>query len=174
MFESRDNPLASGDRERLPTLTMHDAMVAIANGASGFLIWSFGMRDGFVSYDEYFDAWASTIRTIRATGLDKIVESGVLRPDVTATVTGGPASLELHVPDPVYPRAVLPTVSVRSWALDGVVHALVVNSAEDQVTITLNGLPSGPLTNRITGMPGGEGSSVTLPPLGVLLVSTPE
>jgi hypothetical protein len=173
MFESRDNPLAPGDRERLPTLTMHDAMVAVANGASGFLIWSFGMRGGFVSYDEYFDAWANTVRTIRATGLDKVVESGVVRPEITATVTGGPASLELHLPDPVYPRTVLPAVSIRAWTLDGMVYVLVVNSAEDPVTVTLNNLPAGPLTNLLTGLPAGEIASTTLPPLGAMLVSTP-
>lgn len=177
MFASADYPYRPAEAALIASFVRHDAYCALANGASGILVWSFGKRPGFSAYADYYAAWAGIARETRELGLREVFSDGVERDAVALSVVSGPARVPFK-----WGRFAesYPPLSSRAWEHRGRVYVLVVNSSEEPVGFVLrdtirrgfSGYRN--LLDRELYRFADSSLRLSLPPRGVLVMASEE
>lgn len=166
-----EDPPAGFTTQDITNWCRHDAYMGLIMGGKGIQMWSgFRGRAGFS--DTYFDAYLGGYLSVAkelngALGLAPVFLFGDVQTNVSMVITNGPTTQHLEYASQAYDY---PSVTYRTLLRDGTNYLFMVNSAEQAVTATFNGLPH---TDRVdlfagtnTPTPGGT-FSITLPRLGV-------
>ncbi len=137
MYESTTHPYNTADTTLITEFVRHDAYVAIANGATGILIWSMGNRSGFVNYSRYYRAWSQFSKETNEQGLRKVFLDGIIQNLAYIEVNTGQDSIQFiwNTVNETYP-----SLSFREWEFNGASYMLVVNSSEDSVGFTIRNI----------------------------------
>jgi hypothetical protein len=154
----------------------HDLFLTYAMGADGFIAFSgFPPVENRDIFNLYNDAYTETLRAIHAANLPDNYARGEVVGGISAEVTAGPPTQSaevLFIPRRGNDVETFETVTVRTWRLSGVDTTVVVNSAAEEVSARIDGLPATAATSD-TGAEvrhDGSGFLVTLPAYGVVVL----
>jgi hypothetical protein len=177
MFENTEHPYNPADIPLIPTFVNHDAYCAFANGAKGIFIMSMGRRSGFITYTDYYSSWANVSTELFKLDLRDVFRFGRPLGLATVTVTSGEEEIQfqwLQREDGTYLiDEIYPSISVRDWHYKGKRYVLIVNSSENPIVFTLNGLKKGIYKNLFTHtkyVVRDDSLSLSLPALGVMIL----
>ncbi len=124
----------------------HDLFTSLANGADGFIAFSgFPPKQGQEVFDRYNDAYSTVVAEIVSTRMLDLYALGAVDPGVVATVVEGPQTLSAEVffiPDRGNPVETFDSFSLRTWDLDGTKTILLVNHADEPISVRLSGFGS--------------------------------
>ena len=141
----------------------------------GAVIFSLRIRPGFTARPDYYEAYAKVTRELRGPlDLERVFLFSTPRHDLRVTVTEGPARLRLKddFGDRLGQDLIYPSVNVYNAAIDNERYLILVNSANQPVTVSINNFPKQRLTaeslfdDATQEVVDGE-MQAQLPPLGV-------
>ncbi len=122
----------------------HDLFTTLANGADGFIAFSgFPPKEGQDVFDRYNDAYTTVVAEILNAGMLDLYAAGTVNHEVVATVVDGPQTLSAEVffiPDRGNPVETFDSFSLRAWDLDGTKTILLVNHADEPISVSLSGV----------------------------------
>jgi len=160
--------LADGQSQHIETWVRHDLMTTFALGTDGFIAFSgFPPKQGIDDFARYNDAYTQVMAEIEATSLAEFYYRGIHRPEITGKVVSGPATLSMEVlynADPGEEVETHNTVSVRGWGIGPILEVVVVNHANEAVTVEIDGIQSSlKWYNALTGAEiESDGNTATL------------
>jgi hypothetical protein len=137
MAQDQDNP---DDIRDIPAWTRHDVYLSLITGAKGIIVFSgWRGRAGFQNhFDKFYDGYISAAKELNGSKqLAAIFLSGTPRNDISIAVTSGPEKQAFIYRDK---RHIYPTVSWLHTVYNGKNYLFIVNSANEQVRIALNGI----------------------------------
>jgi len=165
------DPADPADVGRIPDWTRHDVYCSLVNGARGIVVWSGFRRQGFTTFDAYLDGYAACAEELNGPlGLGQVFLFGERRDDLQVSVVSGPSEQMVTFGEE---QRSLPSLSVFSAAYGLARYLVLVNSAEEAVTVQVDGLPTAwfmaeELPSRRTVRTRAEDwQAVELPPLAV-------
>lgn len=121
----------------------HDVYLAMVTGAKGIVVFSgYGHRKNFTTFDKYYTGYTDIAKKFNGPpALGEVFLFGDKRNDLMIKILSGPATVKLNLK---YPDRELtyPSVSFLDIAYGTDRYLFVVNSANDPVTINIDGLPT--------------------------------
>lgn len=138
MSKDQDN---SADISSIALWTRHDVYLSLISGAKGILIYSgWHLRAGFKNHFQYFyDGYVEAARQLTGElNLGEVFLNGKKKNSVSAEVING-----VHKQTFLFSGIAheYPTISIAEYTLGDWNYLFLINSAESEVTIKLNGLP---------------------------------
>jgi hypothetical protein len=155
MARDQDN---EADIASIPLWTRHDVYLSLITGAKGILVFSGrNNRSGFKKhFQNFYDGYIATAKELNgAPNLGSVFLRGEKTESVSLSIIYGPAVQSFEIKEQAHEY---PTVSSAEYALGGRNYLFVVNSAESEVTLKLDGLPQ---DKEISDAFTGEKAAVT-------------
>ncbi|MBP1583980.1 MAG: hypothetical protein J6866_08495 [Victivallales bacterium] len=150
----------------IPSWVRHDVYCGLANGAQGVLVYSLFPRAG-LDFEAYLEPYLRCAREL-ADGLGAVFLFGERRDDLSATLVSGPREVSCRLAGNK-PNYVSSPLSLANIAFGPDRYLFLVNSSEENLGLTLTGIPAEaktvPLWPEVI-LPDASGQ-VVLPPLGV-------
>ena len=144
----------------------HDVYCGVVNGAQGVLVYSLFPRAG-LDFDTHFEAYSRCAKELQG-GLGRVFLFGEKRGDIAAEITAGPQEVSCKLAGNLGEYTSSP-LSMANIAYGNERYLFMVNSAEEDITLKLNGIPAdaeiAPLWSDVPAM--ADKNAVILPPLAV-------
>ncbi|MFI4912311.1 MAG: LamG-like jellyroll fold domain-containing protein [Sedimentisphaeraceae bacterium JB056] len=138
VLEMATDPASSSDYSLIDDYVHHDVYLSLTNGAKGLFVWSGARRTGFDSFPIYQEAYEQIASELNGEdALADVFLYGEEKTDITASITSGPMTASASNG---YSSS---SITCKSYnGIDGVRYLFVINSANAQVDVQLNGLPA--------------------------------
>ncbi len=153
----------------VPVWARHDAYLGLISGAKGIIIFSLRQRVGFDAIEAYYQAYAQVGRELLGPQkLGDVFLFGEKREDLQLKITEGPAEVEMVFPTGGVKEPIrYPSVTFLNTAYGEARYLFMVNSANEAVTLEVQGLPAGAAIENLFD-PAAKGTgSLKLQPLEV-------
>jgi hypothetical protein len=139
----RGDQKSAADIAAIPYWVRHDVYLSLISGAKGIIVYSaWNRRPGFKQhFSLFFDAYAATAAELNGPlQLAQVFLFGDERSDIQVRQTNGPKLQKF-----IYRRTEFeyPVIHAKQLAYAGFNYLFVVNSANEPVRVSLDGLPAG-------------------------------
>lgn len=152
LWMARDQK-SNSDIEDIHAWARHDVYLSLITGARGILIFSgWNKRPGFEKhYNNFYDGYASAAKELNGeSGLSKVFLYGEKQNGLSISVVDGPESQHFKY---LEEALAYPTISFEHLLLDGQHYLFVVNSANEPVSIAIEGIPAAePISNAFNSL----------------------
>ncbi len=138
MARDQDN---EADIAAIRSWTRHDVYLSLLTGAKGVLIFSgWSKRAGFKNhYADFYKGYASAASELNGKlKLSHVFLYGKEETGIDVSVIDGPKSQQFYYLDELHKY---PTVSSKYLLYDGINYFFIINSANEDVSILIDGLP---------------------------------
>lgn len=128
----------------IPVWARHDVYSGLAGGAQGVIIFSLWARDGFPSFQEYYNAYVEIAKELTGKkGLGQIFLFGQPQSDLKVSVISGPEWVEMTFPGGnVTSPVTYSSLNSREIAYKNYRYLLLVNDANENVEASVDGFPA--------------------------------
>lgn len=153
----------------IPTWVRHDGYASLLEGVKGIVVFSFGKRSGFPSWNSYYQAYSNLAEELNGDlKLGVVFLRGEHQPIPKYSIRSGPKTTPLSVRNgKELLKLERPSLKLKSLAWNGDRYLFVVNSSQEAIHLRFNAKQQS--TPLLQGQPTWEedSQSLHLPPLGV-------
>ncbi len=129
---------------KIPAWVRHDVYLSLVSGAKGVVVFSLRERHNFDAWEAYYQAYQQVGKELLGEKkLGDVFLFGEKQDDLTLKVTKGPAQVTMSYPSGGVKEPIsYPSVAHLNTAYGDARYLFLVNSANEAVSIEVDGIPS--------------------------------